>query len=52
MPESKISATLIEDGVDGSADVDNVRRELAVLVEVGVESRFANLVDVAPDVRA
>jgi len=35
----------------GFADADDVRRNLAVLIEVCVESRFAELMDVPPDVR-
>src|SRR5438128_2497507 len=34
-----------------SADVEDVRRKLAVLIQVRIESSVADLVDVAPDIR-
>jgi hypothetical protein len=34
-----------------TAGVDDVRRELAVVIEVCVEPRFADFLDVPPDVR-
>jgi hypothetical protein len=35
-----------------SADADDVPRDLAALIEVCVESRFADLMDIPPDVRS